>query len=56
MFQESQKIIKMIDITLNNCSFTCTSLKETLKGFSRKLTTIKVTYKKNYLVSTLLGF
>ena len=31
--QKSQKIIKMIDLTLNNCSFTWTSLKEILKGF-----------------------
>ena len=32
----------MIEITLNNYSFTLRLLKETLKGFSWKLKTIKV--------------
>ena len=44
----------MIDITLNNCSFTWTSLKNILKGFSWKSVIIKV-MSKIYLVSVLLG-
>ena len=50
--ENSQKIIKMIDLTLNNCSFTWTLLKEILKGFSWKLKTIKA-ISKIYLLSVL---
>ena len=49
----NQKIINMINLTLHNCSFTCTSLMEIHKGFSWKLKTITVV-SKIYLVNVLL--
>ena len=54
-FQKTQKIIKMLDLTLNNCFFTLTLLKGDPQKFFIKIETIKGIFKI-YLVSFILGF